>query len=412
MTNTSQNSFAMLFPGVGAQYTGMGKDHYANFSVVRETFSEASDLLGQDMARLCFEEASKAELNRYTNAQLAILTLSTAIYRLLRMEYGLQAGFAAGHSLGEYSALCAAGAFSFADALRLVRERGLILEEVKANVPGDMFWVINLDHALVEQAVEERRKNGDSVYVSAVDAPRQCSISGSPDDLLAAGKYFEGEGAIVFPLRLGGPFHSPLMADAADRLADFLNQIELTVPQFPVIANSLAQPCTTIAEVKTALSKQLSSPVEWYRSMEYLRGEGIFKVLEVGPKTVLKFLLEKYDQGFQAFATDQLSDLSWVREQFSQQVADGMAFIARCLKIAVSTRKNPPHVESYRRDAIEPFRRVQDMYENLAAADRQPSEGQLRAAYEMAASVLRAKNVELRQQKLLLEGLKFDHLLN
>lgn len=236
------DKIALLFPGVGSQRVGMGKIFYDHFKIARETFAEAGDILKQDMVALCFSGEKKEELNRLENAQTALLTICMATYRVYLEEVGLEPSFCLGHSLGEYSALCAAGVMPFAHALEIVWQRGLILNRAAAAMQGMMAWVINLADHITEFACAESLKKDGPVYVSAYDSPTQSSISGLREAVMAVGRKLEQEGAIVYPLRLNGAFHCPLMAEAADAMAAILRQYTFADPCFPVIANQDGRP--------------------------------------------------------------------------------------------------------------------------------------------------------------------------
>jgi len=186
-----------LFPGVGSQHVGMGKPLYDDFNVFRETMEEAGDVLGMDMTELCFSPGKKKELDRLGNAQLALVAVSVATFRVYTREIGTRPLFCMGHSLGEYSALCCAGVIPFPEVLKLVKERGTIVNETAAGIDGTMAWVINLDGKVVERVCRETLKKGREVYVSAYDSPHQTSISGVTEALMTTARELEKEGAIV-----------------------------------------------------------------------------------------------------------------------------------------------------------------------------------------------------------------------
>ena len=234
-----------MFPGVGSQHVGMGKEFYHNFKVARETLAEASDVLSIDLARLCFATGSKEELAGLVNSQAALLAVCVATYRVYRQEVGECPDFALGHSLGEYSALCSAGVIRFPDALLIVKQRGILLNETAAAMAGLMAWVINLDNQVVEQICRDYSRLGPEVFVSAYDAPTQSSISGPRAGIMELGERLVKEGAIVYPLNVNGPFHSPYMEPAARQIKARLHRYEFGPAAFPVIANQNALPYRT-----------------------------------------------------------------------------------------------------------------------------------------------------------------------
>jgi [acyl-carrier-protein] S-malonyltransferase len=314
-TNRKMKPIAFMFPGVGSQYVGMGKYFYDQFKEVREIFEEASSILDKDLTEICFKKELKEELNELENAQVALLTLSTALYRVLRKEVGITPLYCLGHSLGEYSALCSAGMMCFSDAVHLVMERGQIISRVSRDLEGTMMWVINLDIQVVERVCQETTEQVRGVYVSAFDSDTQSSISGYNDSTLMAAKRLEEEGAIVYPLKLSGPFHSPLMEEAKKQMKEVLTQYTFHESICPVLANHHALPYNGPESIVENLSKQLVSPIRWKRSIECLEEQHIDMAVEVGPKDVLAFLMKKNSALIIPFTLDRKEDLEKIKQQ-------------------------------------------------------------------------------------------------
>jgi [acyl-carrier-protein] S-malonyltransferase len=311
-----------MFPGVGSHYTGMGKEFYDNFSVVKETFEEASDTLGVDFPGICFYPEGKEELNKLENSQTSLVTLSVATYRVYMQEIGILPDFGMGHSLGEYSALCSAGIIKFADTLVLVKQRGIILNEVAKTMDGMMAWVINLDNKIVVEKCREISAEGRKVFVSAYDAPTQSSISGLKDDVITVGRRLEKEGAIVYPLKLlEGPFHSPFMKEAAGRIKSLLDQYEFEKPRFPVVANynGLVYGEEGKESVINSLSLQLVSPIRWQASLEYVAQQGAEIAFEIGPNKVLKHLVQNNNKSIRTYSLENMNDLKLIEEHVGKQ---------------------------------------------------------------------------------------------
>ncbi len=283
---------ALVFPGVGSQHTNMAKSFYDNSDIARETFEEASDTLKMDMAEICFSNDSADKLNEIDISQLALVTASMAIFRVFQKEIGLSPSYCLGHSLGEYSALCAAGVVEFSDVLQIVKQRGRIIKETISSCDGTMIWVINIDYKTVEEVCREYIECGD-VYISAYDSPAQCSISGRNDTIKSLTRTLEGSGAIVYPLKMSGPFHSPFMANAADEMKAVLRGYRYRFPECQVISNYNTQPYQGTESLIDNLSKQLMSPVRWQESVMNLMNCNVKYVIEIGPKDVLKFLIKK-----------------------------------------------------------------------------------------------------------------------
>jgi [acyl-carrier-protein] S-malonyltransferase len=304
-----------LFPGVGSQYVGMSKSLYDNFTLFQETIKEADEILQVNLVRMCLSPGNKVELNRLENAQTALLAFSVATYRVFMQEIGIKPDYCMGHSLGEYSALCCAGVIRFPDALRLVKERGTIIDEVVPGIDGTMAWVVNLDTKIVDTVCKEAWKEGEEVYVSAFDSPYQASISGHTAALMKVARELEKKGAIVYPLRLNGPFHSPLMKEAAEKMKTILCRYNYEPGRYPVIANRNALPYDGPGSVVDNLSLQLVSFIHWRASLESLLEKGAGIAVEIGPKNVLKFLIKKNTDSMETYTTDKVQDLELIREE-------------------------------------------------------------------------------------------------
>lgn len=303
-----------MFPGVGSQHTGMGKEFFENYKVVGKTFEEAGDILKDDLVKMCFSDKEKERLSMLENSQIALLTVSIAIFRVYMEEVGEVPQYCLGHSLGEYSALCCAGVMSFPDALRIVKERGKILADVAAGRNGIMAWVINLDNKIVEAVCAESRDEGKEVYVSAYDAPAQSTISGPKEIVIETGRKLEKKGAIVYPLKLTGPFHSPFMKSAAAQLKLILGQYRYSRPVFPVIANHNAKLYESENSVVDSLSLQLINPIRWQDSVGYLLNRGIDMAIELGPDKVLKHLMRNNTDLIRGFSLGNMDDLKLIKE--------------------------------------------------------------------------------------------------
>ncbi len=285
---------AFVFPGQGAQKVGMGRALAAAFSICRYTFAEADAALGEPLSTLCFE-GPEERLLLTENTQPAILAMSTAVARLA-VSRGLTPAFAAGHSLGEYSAHVAAGTLSFADALRTVRRRGRYMQEAVPVGAGAMAAILGLDADGVARACAEAAE-GQIVTPANLNAPGQIVIAGHTDAVKRAGERAKALGAKrAIPLAVSAPFHCALMKPAEERLAPELRAIAAKDPSIPVVANVDAEPKRTAADAIDALIRQVSSPVRWEDVVKRLVAEGVTKFVELGPGTVLAGLIKKIDR--------------------------------------------------------------------------------------------------------------------
>ncbi len=273
----------------------MGRDLADAFPAAREVFQEADDILGFPLSRLCWE-GSAEELTHTANAQPAILVHSIAVWRVISPAVsGVQ--FAAGHSLGEFSAYVAAGAMGFADALPVVRKRGELMGSAGRARPGTMAAVIGLDDERVAEACRSASAGGDGVAVPAnFNAPGQVVISGDVAAVAAAGTRAKEAGARrVLPLNVSGAFHSPLMAEAETGLRGALAGTTMNDARFPVVSNVTAQPVLNAATAQDLLVRQLTAPVRWAQSVRTMREAGVDRFIELGPGSVLTGLLRRID---------------------------------------------------------------------------------------------------------------------
>ena len=285
---------AFVFPGQGAQKAGMGRSLADAFPICRETFQEADEALGEALSTLCFEGPDD-RLMLTENTQPAILAMSTAVARLA-VSRGLQPRFAAGHSLGEYSAHVSAGTLSFADALRTVRRRGRYMQEAVPVGEGAMAAILGLDADGVAKACAEAA-DGQIVSPANLNAPGQIVIAGHAQAVARAGERAKALGARrAIPLAVSAPFHCALMKPAEVRLAPELRALRSKDPAFPVVANVDAEPKRTAVDSIDALIRQVSSPVRWEDVVRRLIADGARTFVELGPGTVLAGLIRKIDR--------------------------------------------------------------------------------------------------------------------
>jgi [acyl-carrier-protein] S-malonyltransferase len=293
---------AFVFPGQGAQKVGMGKALAEAFPMCRQAFDEADAALGESLSRLCFDGPDD-RLMLTENTQPAILAMSTAVARLA-VSKGIRPAFAAGHSLGEYSAHVAAGTMSFADALRTVRRRGRYMQEAVPVGEGAMAAILGLDADGVARACAEAAE-GQVVTPANLNAPGQIVIAGHKAAVERAGERAKALGARrAIPLAVSAPFHCPLMKPAENRLAPELRALPTHDPAFPVVANVDALPKKTAADAIEALVKQVSSPVRWEDVVRRLLADGATTFVELGPGTVLAGLIKKIERSATVFSIE------------------------------------------------------------------------------------------------------------
>ena len=290
-----QSAVAYVFPGQGSQAVGMGKDLFDNFASARAVFEEADDALGFALSEMCFA-GDEADLQLTANTQPAILTASVAAYRAFAENAGSQPAFVAGHSLGEYSALVAAGVMEFADAVRTVRARGTYMQEAVPPGEGAMAAILGADLATVEAACTDAA-NGEICSPANINSPSQIVIAGSSAAVDRACDLLKERGAKrAIRLNVSAPFHCALMMPAQERLASELAKLNFGKYDFPVVHNVDAEAARDEGSVADKLTRQVSSPVRWLQSVELLRREGVETFVEIGPGKVLTGLLRQIDR--------------------------------------------------------------------------------------------------------------------
>ncbi len=301
----------LLFAGQGAQEVGMGVDVAQEYPAARKVFEQASNVTDVDWMDVC-SNGPDERLARTDICQPAILTVSIALLRALETELDqpIQPIAGAGLSLGEYSALVAAGALDFADAVKLTRARGRYMQEACDANPGTMYSIIGMDDDQVEDACQHIRGEGGEVWPANYNSPGQVVISGGLEATREAADLCEERGARrAIQLNVAGAFHSPLMQPAADKLLKKLTDTTFSEPDYPVVANVTGQPVDSIGTIQDLLGQQVTSPVRWCDSMQWCAEAGAQQFVEVGPGRVLRGLLRRIDRELDCSSVNDLSNL-------------------------------------------------------------------------------------------------------
>ena len=302
------SKIAFLYPGQGAQVCGMGQDFYEQTETGKRIFDKATELMGFSMPQLCFEENDRLDITEYTQA--AMVTASIAMMRVLE-ENGIKPDVAAGLSLGEYCALAAAGVMSDEDAIRTVRQRGILMQEAVPVGEGAMAAILALDAA----AIEEVTGAMEGVWIANYNCPGQIVISGEKAAVEEACEKLKAAGAKrAVMLNVSGPFHSGMLADAGEKLGEVLSQVELHEPQIPYVANVTAQYVKSAAEVKELLTRQVSSSVRWQQSVEAMIADGVDTFIEIGPGKTLAGFMRKISRDVKTLNVENLEDIGKVAE--------------------------------------------------------------------------------------------------
>nr|WP_019365929.1 ACP S-malonyltransferase [Pseudomonas luteola] len=296
-------SFAFVFPGQGSQSLGMLADIGAQHSQIRDTFAEASNALGYDIWSLV-QQGPEEQLNQTDKTQPAILTASIALWRLWEARGGVRPSYVAGHSLGEYSALVAAGALAFTDAVKLVERRGQLMQEAVPAGEGAMAAILGLEDADIVNACAETAQ-GNVVSAVNYNAPGQVVIAGNAAAVMRAVELCKARGAKrAVPLPVSVPSHCELMRPAAERFAEAVNAIQWQQPSIPVVQNVNAGVSADLTALKQNLLAQLYSPVRWVESVQLLADKGVTQLVECGPGKVLAGLNKRCVKGIETYSLD------------------------------------------------------------------------------------------------------------
>ena len=303
---------AFIFPGQGAQTCGMGKDFYEQTETGRKVFDRASDLLGFSVPELCFEPNDRLDITEYTQA--AMVTTSIAMMKVLE-ERGIHPDVAAGLSLGEYCALAAAGVMSEDDAIRTVRQRGILMQEEVPAGEGAMAAVLALDASVIEEITSSM----EGVWIANYNCPGQIVISGKKAAVEEACERLKAAGAKrAILLNVSGPFHSGMLTGAGEKLGEVLSGVEVNAPRIPYVANVTAEYVTEAAPVKELLIRQVSSSVKWQQCVETMLADGVDTFIEIGPGKTLAGFMRKIDRSVKTLNVEKLEDIEKVVEALKE----------------------------------------------------------------------------------------------
>ncbi|WP_408895226.1 ACP S-malonyltransferase [Paenibacillus taichungensis] len=382
---------AYIFPGQGSQYVGMGSALIKEHRIAKETFEQANDILEFDLTSLMLK-GDMSVLTRTENAQPALLTLSVAAFRVLQNELSITPNFLLGHSLGEYSALCCGGVLNFNDSLRIVRKRGLLMQEAVNNGNGTMMAVSNVSNTVVDSICKEVSTIEKPVTIACFNGPNQVVISGDLQSVRTVEARLSSEGAVLSSLKVSASFHSLMMKEAADKLEEFLIDFTFNDSTIPIISNVNAKPYqTNVKEYITLLKRQMVEPVRWEESIRFIHQAGAKHAIELGSKSVLTNLM--------SHITNDISSISFENpESFTKAKAivsrySPPAFLGKCLAIAVATKNRNWNEEEYHSGVIVPYQRIKSLAEIIEKDNRVLTKEEMVMGIEMLDSVFHTKKI-------------------
>jgi [acyl-carrier-protein] S-malonyltransferase len=313
------SKIAFVFPGQGSQVVGMGRELAEKYPEVMNFFTKADETLKNQLSKLIFE-GPQEELTKTVNAQPALLVTSLAVLNFFQKS-GIKADFVAGHSLGEYSALVAAGALTFEEGVYTVRKRGEYMEKAVPNGEGTMAAVLGLDRVSLSEVTKTVDESGFPVSLANLNCPGQIVISGSRKGVELAGEKAKEAGAKrVIPLEVSGPFHSSLMKPASTELRDALDGIDILDAKIPVVANVTAEPMSLASEMKERLIEQLYSPVLWEDSVQKMIDLGVDTFIEIGPGKVLSGLIKKVNRTVKTYSVSDEASAQAVMDALKEEI--------------------------------------------------------------------------------------------
>ncbi|MBE6051597.1 MAG: ACP S-malonyltransferase [Clostridium sp.] len=390
------DKIAFLFPGQGSQYVGMLKKFYEQYSIVKDTFDEANEILKFDLSKLCFE-GSLGKLSKVENSLLAILVSSVAEFRLYMQKIGIRPQFCIGHSLGEYSALTCSGAIKFSDAIELVKKRVEISTVFNKEVNGSMTIVEGLNPKIVEEECFYMNKHGKGVSVCCYNSNNQVNIAGKLEELEELENKLIAKGATVTPLLFSLPFHSSLLEKAANEFKKELLRCKFNDFIYPVISNVTGMPYEGKESIVENLVNQMKKPVRWIDIINYLERVGVTKTIELGPKNILSKLIDDDLKNIKTYSFDHQRDREKLKELENKNMNINLkqSIVDKCLAIAVSAPNRNLRVNNYKEEVIDNYKKIKKLKESSSYETIE----QGIEAINLLKSILNAKNTSLDEKE-------------
>lgn len=400
---------AILFPGTGSQYVGMGKKLCESYEIANLIFDDANRILNKDLKNLCLN-GRLTELSKYENLHPALLTVSYIFYKIYIENNNIVPVVGAGHSLGEYSALVCSGAISFEDALHLVELRGKSIDHIM----GAMTVINDCDINYVTNLCNQMNKLKNMVYLSCINSDKQFILSGTRENIDRVEDILIKSGHKITNMYYSTPIHSPMMMSVADEIENLINKIDIVEPKYSIISNYTGQICKDVKTIKRNLIYQLTHTVLWRDTVDAMKHLDVDLYLEVGTKTVLKDLMVENKVESEILALDNNVDLkkfNTMVNMFNDRIKihkySNTEKIVKCLRIAVSTRNNNTKCskEGYNQGVIEPYTAMKNLRLSIEKEGREASDREVLEAIEYLNSILDTKKAQsdfrLRQMQIL-----------
>lgn len=398
------NNIIVMFPGQGSQYVGMGKSWFEKYTVVKEYFKKASDILGYSLEEKCFK-GPLSDLTQTDVAQVAVFTTSIAMYTVLQNEKSLPVDYMTGHSLGEITALTAAGAMSFEDAVKLVKVRGEAMASCSKEKKTGMIAVLEVTSDKADELVADFNTQGYQVQVANYNSERQTVVAGETSELKAATKFMEAHGAKVVQMNVSGAFHSSYMQSAVEPYTKTLNEIAITLPKIPVISSVTGQVYKSVEEIREVLSRQLTRPVVWNKVVSGCARKEVALWLEVGPKDVLKKLVQRMIDNGESITFEEDYEKAYQTIDFIMNLKKkDPNVVDLCMGQAVATRNRNFNEEEYETGVVKNYKKLVELKGKIENSQMRAEEA-AQDAIDLLKEIFRCKMVPEEEQKVRIQNI-------
>lgn len=394
---------AVVFPGQGSQLIGMGREFYEKYSYVQELYKEAENVLGKDVKEMIFN-GSEEELKKTSNAQIAVYLTSMAAYTVFLKETGIKPYIAAGHSLGEISAITAAGMISFKDGIDLIKDRATYMEEAFSSETA-MYAIRSIHYKTVEKLIRDFDKKGKIAVISNYNSIDQLVISGEREIVNKLVEFLNEKGANITELKVSGAFHSPFMSSAAEKFKARLMKENFNAPKFPVLANIDAK-LYDKERIIEILSEQIQSPVRWLDIILKMESLGVDSTVEIGTGRVLSRLIEStsdiktYKFGMLKDVDLFCSDAEWLIQQNKRGVVDA------CIAAAVTTPNLCQNENEYEKGVLEPVKKLKAIKNELEKGHEKADESKIKESEKLLDLILKTKNIPDYEKSYIMQEIR------